>query len=263
MAKNTLVTLMTDFGTSDPYVAAIKGTILRLCPRAQIVDLCHEVPAHNVPMAAFILAHSAPHFPADTLHVIVVDPTVGTERRILAARIGGQFYLFPDNGVISRVVGMLPLQSLHIVRNTSFLPSPPSATFHGRDVFAPVAAQILNGLDISRLGPQPDKYTLLEVAAPVIGDDAIVGQVVYIDRFDNIVSNISAQVVSGHKVENLRVFCAGKEIGPIVRTYAAAPRHRTLALINSMGLVEVAVNQGRAAHFLGAALGDEVRITWK
>ncbi len=262
MARNALVTLLTDFGTSDPYVAAMKGAILTLCPRAQIVDISHDLPAHDILPAAFVLAQAAPNFPRETLHVVVVDPTVGTDRRILAARLGGQMYLLPDNGVITFVAGSQPMEAMHVVRNPAYLPAGASMTFHGRDIFAPVAAAILNGVDLHRLGPMPDTYKLLDLPAPAEQSGGLAGQVIYIDRFGNLVSNISSDdlVRRWKDLDRLRVWCAGKEIGPLVGAYAFVGPGKPLALINSMKLVEVAVNQGRAADLLGAAVGAEIVV---
>lgn len=263
MAKRGLVTLLTDFGSGDPYVAAMKGVLLGLCPRAQIVDISHDVPAHDVLAGSFILAQATPYFPPDTLHVVVVDPGVGTDRRILAARMGGQFFLFPDNGVVTLLAGAMPLEALVAVRNTRYLPpTPPSATFHGRDIFAPVAAHILNGLDIRLLGPQPDKYVLLDMASPHVEPRRIVGSVMYVDHFGNLISNISLQQIrqKWFQTDRLRIACGGRDIGPLQYTYGQSPQGTPLALINSMGLVEIAVNRGRASEALGASTGAEVTV---
>jgi len=263
MAKSLLVTLLTDFGTQDPYVAAMKGTILSIYPGAQIVDLCHEVPAHNILAAAFILAECAPTFPADTLHVVVVDPGVGTRRTILFGQFGAHQYLFPDNGIITFIAQRHPLRALVTVRNVDFVPPQDvSATFHGRDLFAPVAAHLLKGLDFHRLGPQPQSYKLIEIPQPRMHEGALLGEVIYIDRFGNLVTNIPADTVRTHwpSLDRLRVSCTGRDVGAVQGTYGLAKEGELLALFNSMGLLEVAVNQGRACDELNARLGTEVRV---
>ncbi len=262
MAKRKIMTLLTDFGTGDPYVAAMKGVVLRGCPSAEFVDISHDVPAHNMLAAALVLGNSAPYFPADTLHVVVVDPGVGTDRNILAARFGGQTFLFPDNGVISVVASKMPLEAMVTVRNRQYLPTlPASATFHGRDVFAPIAAHILNGLDIRNLGTLPGKYTLLDMPSPTVSESAAVGQVVYVDRFGNLITNLSRSFLVEHAyMEELRVTCAGRDIGPLQHSYGYVPQGATVAVINSMGMIEVAVNQGRACDVLGIGVGAEVRV---
>ena len=263
MPRGTLMTLLTDFGSRDPYVAAMKGTILGICPRAQIVDITHEVAPQDILQAAFIMAQSCPNFPPDTLHVVVVDPTVGTSRTLLAGRFGGQYFLFPDNGVISFIAQALPLEALHAVRNTAYLPAiSPSMTFHGRDVFAPLAAQILNGLDISRLGPQPDRYTLLDLPIPNLSNGALVGRIVHEDRFGNLISNLSRKTLINfcHDLDRLSVEFAGTTIGTLRGAYAFAGSQKPLALINSMELLEVAINQGSAAKFFRAGVNSEIVV---
>ena len=266
MAKQKLVTLTTDFGTADPYAAAMKGVLLSRCPQARVVDISHDVPPQDVLAGAMVLAQAAPHFPPDTVHVVVVDPGVGTQRRILAACFGKQTFLFPDNGVITLLAERLPLAQIVAVRNAQYLPpAQPSRTFHGRDIFAPVAGHLLNGAPLEQLGPQPDTYKLLELPAPAAGTDEIVAQVIYVDRFGNLVSCIDETLLGGYwqRLEAMRVTCAGHEIGPLVGAYGFVEPGQPLALINSMGYVEVAVNRGSAAEALGAGVGAEVRIRFE
>lgn len=263
MAKRKLVTLLTDFGREGPYVAAMKGVLLSGCPDARIVDISHEVPVHDVLAAGLVLAHTAPWFPPGTLHVVVVDPTVGTDRQLLYARFGGRQFLFPDNGVISLVAASMPLEMIRACRNAEHVPSAPaSSTFHGRDVFAPLAARLLEGLDPRLLGPTPQTYKMLDTPQLREEPDRIVGQVLYVDHFGNLVSNISADRISRRWQDPDRtvVFCAGSEVGTPVVSYGYVEPGRPLALINSMGLLEVAVNQGRACDLLSAGVGDEVSI---
>ncbi|HAU36368.1 MAG TPA: hypothetical protein DCX07_01455 [Phycisphaerales bacterium] len=263
MAKRRLVTLLTDFGLRDGYVASVKGVILGACPSAEIVDICHDVPAHDVLAGAYILAQAAPCFPSGTLHVAIVDPTVGTDRRILAMRLGGQEFLVPDNGIITMVARGRPLEAIFAVRSTQYVPSGGAArTFHGRDVFAPVAAHLLNGLEMSRLGPVPETYRLLELPEPAERGDELVGQVIHVDRFGNCVSNIeeAALLAKFPDLARAGVACAGRDVGAIQGAYAFVGIGSPLALVNSMGLLEVAVNQGRACDALGAGVGSEVRV---
>jgi hypothetical protein len=262
MARRPLATLLTDFGTRDPYVAAVKGAILAVCPDAHVVDITHEIPPQDVQAAAFVLAHAAAAFPPDTLHVVVVDPTVGTARRILAGRFAEQRYLVPDNGAITFVERASPGGELVWAREGRYVPEhPASATFHGRDVFAPVAGALLNGLELGRLGPAASEHVRLEVAEAAESEGAITGRVIYVDRFGNLVSNIAAEALRRWSGEaRPRVLCAGRSVGELQTTYADAPAGAALALVNSMGLLEVAVSGGSAAAELGAAVGAEVRV---
>jgi len=261
--KVRIATLLTDFGTNGPYAAAMKGAILRRYPLARLVDISHDIPAHDVLTAAFVLAQAAPQFPPGTVHVVVVDPGVGTQRRIMAATFGEQTFLFPDNGVITFVAETMPLERIVVVRNTKYLPpADPSATFHGRDIFAPIAGHVLGGVDIDRLGPQPETYKLLEVPTPAVQGDALVGQVIYVDTFGNLVSNITdnALVQTHPALDRVRVFCAGRDVGPLQGAYGFVDQGRPLAIVNSMGRIEVAINRGRACDALDAGLGTEIRV---
>jgi S-adenosylmethionine hydrolase len=264
MPKPPLATLLTDFGSADPYVAAMKGVILCACPAARIVDISHDIPPQDVMAAALVLAQAAPYFPAGTLHVVVVDPTVGTDRRILAGRFEEQLFLFPDNGVITFVAETMTMHALAVVRAVALAQARSAPiTFQGRDVFAPLAGQILNGQDIAKLGPSPSTYKTLELPRPVEQDDRLIGQVIYADRFGNLISNIPADAVRRHWPDTGRliVICAGRPVGPIHATYARAPEGGALALFNSMGLLEVAVNRGSAIRQLAVRVGSEVIVT--
>ena len=262
MAKNPILTLLTDFGTRDPYVAAMKGVVLARCPHATIVDVSHEINPHDIASAAFVLAQACRTFPPETLHVVVVDPGVGTERPLLAARFGGQHFLFPDNGVISHVAATMPLEALHALRDTRYVPPAASRTFHGRDVLAPLAADILNGLQLRHLGPTPDTYKLLDLPQPQVQESRIIGTVVYIDRFGNCVSNIAQSMLQGPlaELDRLEVSCGGHAIGGLSGMYGFVEPGKELALVNSMGLLEVAVNQGSAHNLLGLNIGAEMTV---
>ena len=263
MAKRVLATLLTDFGLRDAYVAAMKGVLLSRCRRAQLVDISHEVPPQNVLAAALILAEAARYFPPGTLHIVVVDPGVGTARRILAARYGAQRFLFPDNGVITRVDATMPLEEIVVVRNTKYLPADqPSQTFHGRDLFAPVAAHLLNGLAIRQLGPRPETYKLLEIPAPRAGAGRIDGEIIFVDGFGNLISNIPAELVQEQfdDVERVEVTCGGRPVGCVRGAYGFVEPGAPVALFNSMRLLEVAVNQGRADQALRCSPGAAVCV---
>ena len=261
--SSPIITLTTDFGYADPYVGAVKGTILRACPTARLIDITHAVPAHQVLTGAFILASAAPHFPAGTLHLVIVDPGVGTDRAILVAQFGGQIFIFPDNGVISVVKQELPLEGLVSVRNLSFLGGAEiSPTFHGRDIFAPLVGYIAGGGDIGRLGPVPGTYRLLDMPTPEAMGDRIDGCVIHVDRFGNLISNISRAEVSERLggIGSLSVFCGDEEVGLIVGTYGARAIGQPLALFNSMDLLEVAISQGRACDAFRAGLSTPISI---
>jgi hypothetical protein len=261
MARPQLVTLLTDFGSSDGYVGAVKGAILSVCPRAQIVDMSHDVPAHDILAGALALSAAAPHFPPDTLHVVIVDPTVGTDRKILVGRFGQQVYLFPDNGVITFIADVFPAESLNIVLPPAPVAARPrSMTFHGRDIFAPIAGRILMGQDIRKFGPQPASYTLLDIPPAAQDETRIIGQVIHVDRFGNLVTNIPAAAVlqKWPNIEAVGATCAGREAGRFAATYAFVADAEPLVLFDSSGRVELAVNRGRACDSLAADVGSPV-----
>lgn len=262
MARQPLVTLLTDFGTRDPYVAAMKGSILSMIPYTQIVDITHEVPPHDILSASVTLAQAAPYFPPQTVHVVVVDPDVGTDRFILAASFGGQRYLFPDNGVITTVANTQPLEQIVSVQNPAYLPAATSNTFHGRDIFSPLAAHLLAGIPLSRLGPQPASYKMLDIPSPLADGSALSGQVIYIDRFGNLVTNIQQSDLRHRWTGDplLEVYCNGQRAGVMQHTYGSAAVGMPVALINSIGALEVAVNQGRACDKFNARVGSEIRV---
>ena len=263
MSRHGIVTLLTDFGTADGYVAAMKGAILTVCPRAVLVDITHEIPAHDILTGAIILSQAAAYFPPGTLHVAVVDPGVGTDRKILAANFGHQSFLFPDNGVITFVAESMAMESIVSVRDQRFIAAGEvSTTFQGRDVFAPLAGHILNGLDIARLGPRPDTYKTLDLPAPIQREEGLYAQVIHVDRFGNLISNISPRDIAQLPTPagGLRVRCAGRDVGPIQSTYAMVDPGQPVALMNSMGLLEVGVNHGRACDVLSAGIGTEIVV---
>ena len=264
MVKQKFVTLLTDFGTRDPYVATMKGIILRTCPQVQIVDICHDIEPHDILGASFALAQAAPYFPPDTVHIVVVDPGVGTDRKILAAKFAGQRYLFPDNGVITFIARTMLMEALAAVHNTeNIIHKPPSQTFHGRDIFAPVAAYMLNGMEIAQLGPQPDTYQMLELSEPQAEEKSVRGEVIYVDHFGNLISNIPQRLIQGRFTElsKVNVSCANQNVGGIFPSYSFVEKGSPMALINSMGLLEIAINQGRACDVFNAKVGVEVHVT--
>ena len=263
MAKLHLITLLTDFGTVDPYVAEMKGVILGILPTATLVDITHEIAPGDVLAAAFTLRQVLPYFPTGSVHCAVVDPGVGTPRKILAARYNGQTVVFPDNGVITLVDRDLPLEQIVSVRNDRYFSRKGvSPTFHGRDIIAPVAAHVCAGVGLGQFGPPTDKFHLLDLPLPRQESSGLVGQVLHVDRFGNLISNIPADLLREKlgPAARLEVTCAGRNVGRIRAAYADASAGDALALVNSMSLLEVAVMAGRACEALAAGVGAEVRV---
>ena len=271
---NAIITLTTDFGLADAYVAAMKGVILTINPEAKIIDICHSVSPQNLAQAAFVLSTAYHYFPEGTIHVVVVDPGVGTERRAIILRTPEFDFIAPDNGVLSGVVEpfskkrlrhkqgrvKLPagLKAVSITR-PEFWRSPVSATFHGRDIFAPVAARLSLGTSPEKFGEDIDSI----VALPGHGlyrksADILVGQIAHIDHFGNLLTNFKTEDLPE---EPFIVEISGRPISALSRTYGES--EGLLALIGSSGYLEIAVKGGSARDFLKAAVGDEVKIRLK
>lgn len=286
MAKPSIIALLTDFGSSDTYVAQLKAVILSIAPEAVLVDVTHGIAPGDVLAGAFALRQALPYFPPGTVHCVVVDPGVGTERRIIAARFAAQAVVCPDNGLISFVSQDLPMQEIAVVRDERYFLTPAvSATFHGRDIMAPVAAHVARGLALSRLGPRPERIKMLDIPqARVEADGMIVGQVVSVDHFGNLISNIPARMLAetgaatpaaaallanlpafqlAAAIAPVEVLCNGRPLGLLQATYAAVSPGEPVAVVNGAGVVEVAVNLGRAKDVLSASVGSEIRIVRK
>lgn len=262
-----IITLLTDFGMESTYPAQMKGVILGRCPDAILVDTSHGVPAHDVHTAAFMLAAAAPAFPAGTIHLAVVDPQVGSMRRVLAAEACGQLYLAPDNGLLTLVAQGQFLFGKHAapariisVENRSFFRDNVSSTFHGRDIFAPLGAALASGATIEDLGPEVEEIERFELPLPVREETVLRGQVLYVDPFDNLVTNISAGCLGSIDPLAQRVRVSGAVICGLSHAYSDVPAGSLLAYIGSAGLLEVAVNRQSAAARLGAGRGTHVTV---
>lgn len=256
-----IITLLTDFGARDAYVGVMKGVILSVAPDARVVDLCHETPPHDIAVAAFLLAGAYHYFPRGTVHLVVVDPGVGTERRPVALAAGGHYFVGPDNGIFTLVLQRagLGVHAVHLTEASYWLPSP-SATFHGRDIFAPVAARLAGGQSLNAFGQALDPAHLVRLG-DVLARQAhgyIEGAVVHIDHFGNLLTNIpEAWLAEGGP---WRVSVAGRQLHGLRRAYGDVAPGETLALIGSGGFLEIAVSQGSAAASLGASRGLPVHV---
>ena len=258
-----VITLTTDFGTGSPYVAAMKGVILSINPAVTLVDVTHHVQAQDVRQGALVLGEVADRFPAETIHVAVVDPGVGTGRAIVYARIGRQDFIAPDNGLLSRLARRRPLEKIiHLTESEHWL-QPVSATFHGRDIMAPVAARLSLGLNPARLGPPLEKLVELDWPQPVVSPGRIEGEVLDIDSFGNLITNIEAELL-GEVPANcqVRVELDEHKTEGIYSTYADRPSQALIALVGSSGRLELAVVGDNAAAMLGVRVGESVTIIW-
>lgn len=256
-----VVSLLTDFGQTEPFVGLVKARILAACPDARIIDLTHELPAYAVEAAAFWIDRSFGFFPAGTVHVCVVDPGVGTARRILLVEHSGQLFLAPDNGLLTnltdragttvRAVDPGYFEAAGIVS--------PSATFHARDLFAPLAGRLAaRTTRPQEVGSLIDDWLRLEVPRPVVTPDSIRGRILFSDSFGNLFSNIESSSLAPR--EDWTV-AAGGRVLPWVRTYGDAPPGTLVALENSFGVVELACVGGSATGVLGIGAGAEIELS--
>ncbi len=252
------ITLTSDFGEADHYVACMKGVILQLCPTAQIVDVTHTIPPHDVVRGAFILRQVYDYFTEGTIHVAVVDPGVGTTRRLIAASYDGQIILAPDNGLVSLIHRDFALDELRAVANSRLFRQEISTTFHGRDVLAPVAGHLARGMSLVNVGPIIEQLEILNLDPPVpLPYGGIEGQVLYVDHFGNLITNISEADLAGAvgAKGDLNVYVGPLRVGPLRSTYADVSSGEIVALIGSTGMLEIAINQGNAASQLRASPG--------
>ena len=257
----SLITLTTDFGLADAYVGIMKGVILGIAPGVTLVDLTHEIGPQDVRHAAYAVSQAAPYFPPGTVHLVVVDPGVGSKRRALVVDSGGARYVAPDNGVLSYPLMQTGAQAYELTESQYWLPDV-SRTFHGRDVFAPVAAHLARGTPPEKMGHRIFDAVRLPLDAPVRHPDGhISGQVVYADRFGNLITDIPADWV-GPESESGSWHCEvdGQRIARLSTAYSEVLQGELLALISSAGTLEIAVREGSAAQLLGIGTGAPVRV---
>lgn len=254
MGRSGVITLTTDFGAADPYAGTMKGVILAIFPDARIVDLCHEIPAHDLAAAAWVLLDSAPFFPPGTVHLAVVDPGVGSSRRPLALRNGDRFFVGPDNGIFS---AFLPGEEMVELNRPQFFLPEISACFHGRDLFAPVAARLAAGSALADLGSPLSDPVRLRLPQPVSEGDTVRGEVIRVDRFGNLITNIPQRLLPPSP---WAARIGGTDVPGLAPSYAAIPHGTCAALLGSSGRLEIARARGSAAAALAAAAGATVLI---
>lgn len=260
----SLITLMTDFGLKDGNVGVMKGVILSIAPQTQIVDISHLIMPQDIREAALILLRSAPYFPAGTIHVVVVDPGVGTARRPLAGRIGSQYYVGPDNGTITLLLERAEragqsVQFVHLDRPEFWLPQV-SHVFHGRDIFAPAAAHLAVGIRLDALGSPVSDPVRMDFPPVQLLPEGLRGEIIHVDHFGNAASNIRVEHLAGIVPKLVRV--GNVEIEGLVDTFGERPPGEVIALYGSTGNLIVSVVNGSAAEKLGLALGAPLEVRW-
>lgn len=264
MPRDKVIALLTDFGLEDNYVGTMKAVIAVINPGAGVIDVTHGVRPQDITGGAFMLSSSYKYFPEGAIFVVVVDPGVGGERRVLCAQTGKHIFLAPDNGVLGSVLSEESEEnvvSLVEVSNPKFFLPDVSGTFHGRDIFAPVAAHLSLGVNPARLGPRINEFKRLDVPGPVnAADGTLSGEVIYVDRFGNLITNIDRARIEAGDARVLSVTIGKKEIEGLSATYSDGRPGETLALIGSSGYLEIAENCGNACESLGCSRGEKVTV---
>lgn len=255
-----VITLLSDFG--DVYPASMKGVILGINPDANIVDISHSIPRHNIRTGAFVLMTCAKYFPTSTVHIAVVDPGVGTKRRPIAVRAhspGGDihFFISPDNGLLIPAARSIGKFEVYEITNRDLFRKIPSHTFHGRDIFAPVGAYISMGMGIEEVGAEIFDFIDLDFGTGIKTEETFLGKVIFIDPFGNIVTNISSDIIDFKYGDILEI--EGIKI-PFLNSYGFCKEGEPLALIGSQGYLEIAVNQGNASRFFNKKIDDEIIV---
>jgi S-adenosylmethionine hydrolase len=263
--KDPIITLLTDFGLQDEYVGVMKGVIASIVQDARIIDISHGIHRHDIRQAALVLYSAYRFFPKGTIHVAVIDPGVGGHRRILCLKQDSHFFLAPDNGILSLILRNGSMEDLRVVTNDRFFLKPVSHTFHGRDIFAPVSGHLAKGVTMSELGKRLalDEIEVLDVAVPIVSDEAIIGEIISKDRFGNLITNIdhkTYQDFTEKRASQDVVVQLGNasEINGVTTSYDTVEVGAPTALFGSRALLEIAVNQADASAYFGVSVGQAV-----
>ena len=257
-----MITLTSDFGLKDPYVAEMKGVILTINPNAILIDITHEVAQFDVRAGAFMLASAAPYFPAGTVHLAVVDPGVGTQRRAIIIQTKKSFFVGPDNGVLFLVAQNQGIEHIYHLTNPKFMLSSVSRTFHGRDVFAPAAAYLDRGVEPTEFGEEISDPVSPQFAKVKRANGSLIGEVMHVDDFGNIITNINQTDIAQNQIKLVKVELPSISLQlAFGETYAEAKAKEPIALIGSHGFFEIALNRGNAAEKFHVKAGDKIVFT--
>ena len=262
--EQRFITFTTDFGMSDHFVGVMKGVVYNINPRARVVDISHEVASYDLLDGALTIAQAYSYFPPETIHVVVVDPGVGSARRPILARSEKYFFVAPDNGVLSLAIEREHRVSVRHITAENYFLHPVSQTFHGRDVFAAVAGWLSTGLESSNFGREISDYMCLSLPAPKAIKNGIQGVVLKVDKFGNLITNIAPQDLPQLFVPHpprFRIVVGKHEVTRMRNSYAEGPAGEPFAILGSMGFLEIALNQGSAARTLEAGKGTEVVVS--
>src|SRR6056297_1390911 len=255
-----VITLTTDFGVQDHYVGAMKAVLLSISEKARLVDIPHQIPPQDIMAGAWVVRNSAMLFPPNTVHLVVVDPGVGTNRKPIAIKIKDQYLVGPDNGIFSLITDQYDYKGVELT-NPDFWRADQSSTFHGRDIFAPVAAHLSNGVKMSELGQPIEKLETYRWAVPISDRDGVQGWVVHIDHFGNLISNIPESMIrDAVGGGDLKIYVGNTIFDTVVNTFGDVPDGEPAAYIGSSGVLEIAINKGDAREMLGVEKGAQISI---
>lgn len=253
------ICLLTDFGLKDGYAGVLKAVISNIAPKTSIIDLSHEIEPYNILQAGFVLYQSYRYFPKETIFVAVVDPGVGSERKPILIKTKNYYFIGPDNGIFSLVLSEEKVEQIIHLQNPKYFLSSISSTFHGRDLFAPVAAHLSSGISCASFGQKIEEYQRLNYFFPIIKKKQIIGKVLSIDRFGNMITNLSKRFLEENFSDlDFALSIKGKKIRKIYSHYAEAKKGEIFILFGSSGFLEIAMNQGSAAKFLKVKNGTQI-----
>jgi S-adenosyl-L-methionine hydrolase (adenosine-forming) len=264
LSHHPIITLTTDFGSNDHFIGAMKGVILSIVPEAQIVDICHSVQAFDVLDGALTISQAYSYFPNRTVHVVVVDPGVGTARRPIVASCDKYHFVAPDNGVLSLVYAREQRMHVRHITSEHYFLQPVSNTFHARDIFSPVAAYLAKEVDSLKFGEEVEDYVRFSAPKPKAADEnRLRGVVLKVDRFGNLITNITPQdapILFGSTGKAFKIVVGSREITEIHSAYAEGAPGEVIGILGSMGFLEIAANRGAAAQLTGAGKGSDVTV---
>ncbi|MBW2266571.1 MAG: SAM-dependent chlorinase/fluorinase [Deltaproteobacteria bacterium] len=265
--KTPIITLLTDFGLKDEFVGVMKGAIASIATRAHVIDITHNITSHNIMQAALTLYSAFKYFPKGSTHVIVVDPGVGGKRKIICLKAAGHYFIAPDNGVLGLVIKHEKVEEIYAVTNEEYFLAPVSETFHGRDIFAPVSAHLSKGIDVSCLGERlrlEDLATLDLPVATFSSDGKLTGQIISIDHFGNLITNIDrnmfGQLAPKEGAKDLVIHIAKRKIHGVSQSYDTVSIGAPVAIFGSKNLLEISLNQSDAGAYFKARVGETVTV---
>ena len=260
LPRRSLITLTTDFGTKDWFVGTMKGVMLGICPEASIVDVSHDISHGDIRGGAFALAASYQYFAPGTIHLAVVDPGVGGNRAAILVQTAEYFFVGPDNGVLSWALRQEKIKAIRKLENEKYFLRSISQTFHGRDIFSPVAAHLAKGVPVEKFGPAQKQLVTLLWPKPQRTRKEVTGEILYVDRFGNAITNIRSEFLDGFDRENCQVILRRKAIARLKRYYEEVPPGEAACVTSSSGFLEIAINGGSAAERLKLKVGDAVEV---